>query len=148
MESSESKLNGSQQINCTEKNKSDSDQKKFDSSSEESSNSGLQAILANLTEVIQQQLTPLLESCSLPGINITAAMSANGNINLNSLQQQLAVAQVATATQLQRSGGNPNQQRYLNTASLLASQLSAAACAAAAVANSEGIAPKIYLKKI
>lgn len=143
VESSESKLNGSQQINCTEKNKSDSDQKKFDSSSEESSNSGLQAILANLTEVIQQQLTPLLESCSLPGINITAAMSANGNINLNSLQQQLAVAQVATATQLQRSGGNPNQQRYLNTASLLASQLSAAACAAAAVANSEDPSSKL-----
>lgn len=103
-------------------------------------NSGLQTILVNLCEVIQQQLSPLLESVNLPAINIALATSNNGAISLNNIQQQLAVAQVATATQLQRVGPNtnPNQQRILNTASLLASQLSAAACAAAAVANSEG----------
>lgn len=101
-------------------------------------NSGFQAILVNLTEVIQQQLSPLLESVQLPGINIALATNSNGTINLNNLQQQLAVAQVATSTQIQRSQtSNPNQQRLLNAASLLASQLSAAACAAAAVANSE-----------
>jgi len=103
-------------------------------------NSSLQAILANLCEVIQQQLTPLLESVQLPGINIALATNTNGTFNLSNLQQQLAVAQVATATQIQRTSqsANPNHQRLLNAASILASQLSAAACAAAAVACSEG----------
>jgi len=109
--------------------------------SHQGGNSGLQTILVNLCEVIQQQLSPLLESVNLPAINIAlATSSATGAISLNNIQQQLAVAQVATATQLQRvaSNSNPDQRRLLNTASLLASQLSAAACAAAAVANSEG----------
>lgn len=116
---------------------SDSESK---SNGHNNNNSGLQTILVNLCEVIQQQLSPLLESVNLPAINIALATSNNGAISLNNIQQQLAVAQVATATQLQRVGPNtnPNQQRILNTASLLASQLSAAACAAAAVANSEG----------
>lgn len=123
---------------------SDSDARNSDSESKvnghtSNNNSGLQTILVNLCEVIQQQLSPLLESVNLPAINIALATSNNGAISLNNIQQQLAVAQVATATQLQRAGPNtnPNQQRILNTASLLASQLSAAACAAAAVANSE-----------
>lgn len=110
-----------------------------------SNNGGLQAILGNLSEVIQTQLTPLLESVNLPGINIALATSSNGQISLNNIQQQLAVAQVATATQLQRGGqnANQNQQRLLNTASLLASQLSAAACAAAAVSNTEDQSNKL-----
>jgi len=110
-------------------------------------NSGLQAILVNLCEVIQQQLTPLLESVQLPGINIALATNSNGTFNLSSLQQQLAVAQVATATQIQRTSqsANPNHQRLLNTASILASQLGAAACAAAAVASSEGIRKLVAL---
>jgi len=108
-------------------------------------NSGLQAILVNLCEVIQQQLTPLLESVQLPGINIALATNSNGTFNLSNLQQQLAVAQVATATQIQRTShtANPNQQRLLNTASILASQLGAAACAAAAVASSEEQSSKL-----
>lgn len=142
--------NGSQATtSSTDKSESDSEIKKSEDSESQiinnqnghanGGNNGLQAILANLSEVIQQQLTPLLESVNLPGINIALATSSNGTISLNSLQQQLAVAQVATATQLQRGGhnANQNQQRLLNTASLLASQLSAAACAAAAVANTE-----------
>jgi hypothetical protein len=110
-------------------------------------NSGLQAILVNLCEVIQQQLTPLLESVQLPGINIALATNSNGTFNLSSLQQQLAVAQVATATQIQRTSqsANPNHQRLLNTASILASQLGAAACAAAAVASSEGMRKPVAL---
>jgi len=110
-----------------------------------SNSNGLQTILSNLTDVIQQQLTPLLESVNLPGINIALATSNNGQISLNNLQQQLAVAQVATATQLQRAGqsANQNHQRLLNTASLLASQLSAAACAAAAVSNTEDQSNKL-----
>lgn len=130
----------------SEPTESDSDARNSDSESKvnghsvnSNNNSGLQTILVNLCEVIQQQLSPLLESVNLPAINIGLATSNNGAISLNNIQQQLAVAQVATATQLQRVGPNtnPNQQRILNTASLLASQLSAAACAAAAVANSE-----------
>ena len=108
---------------------------------QQSSNAaGLHAILAaNLSEVISQQLSPLLESANLPGVNLAAATSKNGTLNLTSLQQQLAivVAQIAGATQLLRnSGGNTSQQRALQTASLLAAQLSAAAGAAAAVVNS------------
>ena len=112
-----------------------------ESQQQQSSNAaGLHAILAaNLSEVISQQLSPLLESANLPSVNLSAATSKNGTLNLTSLQQQLGivVAQIAGATQLLRnSGGNTSQQRALQTASLLAAQLSAAAGAAAAVVNS------------